>query len=239
MSDRIIFIGDVHGCIEELETLWNALEVRPSDRIIQVGDLVNRGPDSHAVIQFCKINKIESILGNHEIRLLSYKRSKDSKILKNYDSSTLNLLTSDDWEYLQSLSHTLYLEEQKIVVVHAGFLPNKNWKKQKPNITSQIQVIDKKGNPQKRTNEPNGTPWATKWEGPPSVIYGHTPRIDIDINKWAIGLDTACVYGHFLTAYILPEMKFVQIPAKKSYAWNKFISPLAQINMAKDNSYSI
>lgn len=40
---RTIAIGDVHGCADEFEELLNALELEPKDRVIQVGDLVNRG----------------------------------------------------------------------------------------------------------------------------------------------------------------------------------------------------
>ncbi|MEC8614033.1 MAG: metallophosphoesterase, partial [Verrucomicrobiota bacterium] len=42
---RTIAIGDVHGCANEFEELLKKLELKPNDRVIQVGDLVNRGPD--------------------------------------------------------------------------------------------------------------------------------------------------------------------------------------------------
>jgi predicted phosphodiesterase len=68
---RTIAIGDVHGCADELEELLEALNLKPGDRVIQLGDLVNRGPDSRRVIQLARTYKIEAILGNHELRLLT------------------------------------------------------------------------------------------------------------------------------------------------------------------------
>jgi hypothetical protein len=49
------------------------------------------------------------------------------------------------------------------------------------------------------------------------VVYGHTPRPEIYKLKWSVGIDTACVMGGYLTAYILPEKRFVQVKARKRY----------------------
>lgn len=227
---RTIFIGDIHGCLDELLELWKKLNIKSSDNVYQVGDLINKGPDSHGVIQFCIKNKIQSILGNHEIRLLDAYKSKKNTNLKDYDFETLEKLKSSDWNYIKNLPQYLHLKSKKIVIIHAGFLPNKPWQKQSKSITSKIQVIDKNGDAQKRSKEPNGIPWEKKWTGPPLVIYGHTPRLEIERNPWSIGLDTSCVYGHYLTAYILEEDQFTQVSAKKMYSYNKYVSPGAQVN---------
>ena len=58
---RTIAIGDVHGCADEFEELLAKLELKPDDRVIQVGDLVNRGPDSHRVIELAHEYQVESI----------------------------------------------------------------------------------------------------------------------------------------------------------------------------------
>ena len=52
---------------------------------------------------------------------------------------------------------------------------------------------------------------------PPFVVYGHTPRPDIYKLKWSVGIDTGCAMGGQLTAYILPERRFVQVRARRRY----------------------
>ena len=230
---RTIFIGDVHGCMDELLGLWKKLKIKANDKVFQVGDLVNKGPYSHEVIQFCIKNQIQSILGNHEIRLLDAYNANTIENLKDYDIETLKSLKSSDWSYIKKTPQYIYIKEKKVVVVHAGFLPNEPWDKQSKAITSKIQVIDKNGEAQKRSKEPNGTPWEKKWKGPPLVIYGHTPRLDIERHKYSIGLDTSCIYGHYLSAYVLEENRFIQVPAKKIYCYNKYISPYAQASDEK------
>ena len=59
--------------------------------------------------------------------------------------------------------------------------------------------------------------WSTLWNGPPFVIYGHTPREEVARTKWTLGIDTACVLGGSLTAYVLPEKKIVQVKARETY----------------------
>ena len=42
MTKRTIFIGDIHGCFEELVELLDILHIQPADRVISVGDMVNK-----------------------------------------------------------------------------------------------------------------------------------------------------------------------------------------------------
>ena len=71
--------------------------------------------------------------------------------------------------------------------------------------------------PMTATDEPDAPPWADLWGGPPFVVYGHTPRPEIYKLKWSIGIDTGCVLGGYLTAYILPERRTVQVKARQRY----------------------
>ena len=89
---RTIAIGDVHGCADEFEELLNALELEKEDRVVQVGDLINRGPNSRRAIELAREFKIESILGNHELRLLHAKRTGLKNRLKDYDHETMEAL---------------------------------------------------------------------------------------------------------------------------------------------------
>jgi serine/threonine protein phosphatase 1 len=75
MTGRTIAIGDIHGCRQAFEALLQAIAPQPEDRLILLGDFVDRGPDSWGVVE--RILKLQhecnlvSLLGNHEEMLLT------------------------------------------------------------------------------------------------------------------------------------------------------------------------
>jgi serine/threonine protein phosphatase 1 len=217
MNGRIIAIGDIHGCHQEFAELLDRLSLTKADTLILLGDLVNRGPDSNKVIDLARQNNALSLLGNHELRLLNYRKSGDTEILKEGDLATAERLRPEDWTYLESMALTHHIEELNTVFVHGGFLPNDPWQKQPATVVTRIQVIDRDGKPRKRAECEDCPAWADLWSGPPFVVYGHTPRPEIYKLKWSVGIDTACAMGGYLTAYILPEKRFVQVKARKRY----------------------
>jgi diadenosine tetraphosphatase ApaH/serine/threonine PP2A family protein phosphatase len=217
MTGRLIAIGDVHGCHLELADLIARLELGRDDRLVLLGDLVNRGPDSCKVLDLARANKAIALLGNHELRLLKYRRTGDRKYVKEHDLDTFSRLRAQDWAYLESMPLTYEEPELNTVFVHGGFLPTEPWQRQPPEVVTRIQVVDPEGHPAKRSAAPGSPLWADLWNGPPFVIYGHTPRPEIYKLKWSVGIDTACVLGGHLTACILPEKRFVQVKARRAY----------------------
>ena len=90
-------IGDVQGCYDELNELCKKINFNPNhDLLIFAGDLVNRGPKSLEVLNFCLKNKksVRGVLGNHDFYLLyllehkkkneSLKKILNSKIIKKF-----------------------------------------------------------------------------------------------------------------------------------------------------------
>lgn len=217
MNGRIIAIGDIHGCHAEFAELLERLSLTKDDRLVLLGDLVNRGPDSLKVIDLARANRALSLMGNHEHRLLTYRKTKDASVLREMDMPTLQKLRPEDWAYLEGMVLTHYIEELNTVFVHGGFLPSEPWQKQPASIVTRIQVVDREGKPRKRGDVQGCPDWADLWSGPPFVVYGHTPRAEIYKLKWSVGIDTACVQGGYLTAYVLPEKRFVQVKARRSY----------------------
>lgn len=217
MNGRIIAIGDIHGCHQEFAELLVRLAPTPADRLILLGDLVNRGPDSGRVIDLAIRHGALALLGNHEARLLNYRRTRERAGLKEDDEATYARLESRHWEYLEAMRLTHEEPEFNTVFVHGGFLPGRPWQNQPPEVVTRIQVIDGEGKARRRSDCPEGVLWADRWVGPPYVVYGHTPRPDIYRLKWSAGIDTACVLGGHLTAYVLPERRFVQVRARRRY----------------------
>lgn len=220
VSGRLIVIGDVHGCLNELQSLIRQVQPGPLDKVVLVGDLVNRGPDSAGVIDFAIENRIRSVMGNHELRLLRAHRNPKKADLKAYDAETMAQLKKRHWRYIEAMPTTLFFPEWNVIVAHGGFLPGTPWWKQSVDVVSRIQVITAKGKPAKRSEAPDGQPWGRTWQGPELVIYGHTPRPDPEIDKFAIGIDTGCAYGNSLTACIMPGCKLVQVPAQARVEYN-------------------
>lgn len=71
---RLIAVGDIHGCRQALDTLLEAIDLQPDDRLVTLGDYVDRGPDSRGVIErlleIDAADQLVPILGNHEEMML-------------------------------------------------------------------------------------------------------------------------------------------------------------------------
>ncbi|MEO6873375.1 MAG: metallophosphoesterase [Opitutaceae bacterium] len=217
MKGRLIAIGDIHGCPREFEELLGQLELGKHDCVILLGDLVNRGPDSAKVIALARKHAKLALLGNHELRLLNYRKTGDPTHLKKSDYDTLKQLNHKDWAYMAAMPLTYLDSAHGVVLVHGGFLPNQPWRGQPARIVTRIQVVGKDGAPLKRAQDPTAPHWSELWIGPPFVVYGHTPRADVSRLKWSLGIDTCCVMGGSLTACILPEKRIVQVRAHEKY----------------------
>jgi hypothetical protein len=63
----------------------------------------------------------------------------------------------------------------------------------------------------------NGTPWYEVYDGEKVVLFGHWPAPEPRSGPKAIGLDTGCVYGHRLTAYIIETGKLESVQARRAY----------------------
>jgi serine/threonine protein phosphatase 1 len=78
MSDRVIAIGDIHGCLAALETILREIAPTGNDTLVVLGDCVDRGPDSKGVIdrliECSKSCKLIAIQGNHEEMMLDVVR---------------------------------------------------------------------------------------------------------------------------------------------------------------------
>lgn len=216
---RVIAIGDVHGCSRELKDLLDKLEVTDEDHLVFLGDLVNRGPDSRGVLdQVHRLKNATFLLGNHELRLLNFHKTGDASTLKPYDHETLECLREEDWELFRRMVPTYYLKEYDTVFVHGGFLPNVPWDEQPAEVVTRIQVVSPDFKPKKRSKYPDFPLWSDLWQGPPFVVYGHIPvKNKLERGTWSLGLDTACVYGGSLSAYVLPSKQVVSVPAHEAY----------------------
>lgn len=216
-TGRLIAVGDIHGCAVEFAELLDKLQLQRGDRLVLLGDLVNRGPDSRLVLDLARSSRARCLLGNHELRLLRYRRSRDASLLRDDDRATAAALRPSDWSFIEAMPLTHFEESLNTVFVHGGFLPGTPWQRQPAEVVTRIQVIDAEGRPAKRGESPGSPVWAELWRGPPFVVYGHISRPVVHKLKWSLCLDTACAMGGHLSAYILPERQLVQVKARRRY----------------------
>ncbi len=119
-------IGDVQGCFEPLQRLLDKIRFDPvEDSLWLVGDLVNRGPDSLAVLRFVYSlgDTAVTVLGNHDLHLLAVADGYER--LKRDDTLEEVLRAEDREELLDWLRHRPLMHfESGVVLVHAGLLPS-------------------------------------------------------------------------------------------------------------------
>jgi calcineurin-like phosphoesterase family protein len=217
-----VIVGDVHGCADELRDVLRAAGHRRGDRLVLVGDLVAKGPDSHGVLQLAREEKALAVLGNHDahaLRARSEAAAGGDREVKPERRQVLDTLTGDDWAYLEALPLFVRLGPEKrgappVAVVHAGAVPGIPLEKQDREHLLTLRSIRPDGTPSKKIE---ARPWAALWRGPELLVFGHDAVRGLQEHPWATGLDTGCVYGGRLTALILPERRLVSVPARRVY----------------------
>jgi len=137
-DDRLWVIGDVQGCLASLQSLLE--ELPPSSRLLFIGDLINRGPQSLASLRFVKSlgERADALLGNHDLHLLAVAAG----IRRQHDDDTLaDILAAPDRDELLDWlrARPLALHEAGALFVHAGVLPQ--WSVQKTvSLASEIET---------------------------------------------------------------------------------------------------
>lgn len=122
-------IGDVQGCDGALARLLDRIGFSASrDTVYLLGDLVNRGPDSAAVLRRCMRHgdAIRCLLGNHDLHLLALaqgvrKASRRDTLRQVLDAPDRQALL--DWLRRQPLARAHELAGERLLMVHAGVLP--------------------------------------------------------------------------------------------------------------------
>lgn len=118
-------IGDIQGCFSSFQEMLSAISFDPSiDTLWMVGDLVNRGPDSLAVLRYIKGlgQSAVTVLGNHDLHLLAVHAGVAQ--LHRHDTLQEILNAPDCIDLLDWLRHQpLMYHMNHFVLVHAGILP--------------------------------------------------------------------------------------------------------------------
>ena len=209
--ERIFAVGDIHGCFDKLSILMDRIHADPDkDRLVFVGDYIDRGPNSKEVVDYLidlksKTDRVIFLKGNHEEMLERYLEGYDTMMfLDNGGEATVRsytrqgskgktLIPDDHLAFFNALR--LYYETPSYIFVHGGLRPHVPLEKQDP--------------------------WDMLWIrdefiysdfdfGKP-VVFGHTPFRKPLVLENKIGIDTGAVYGNKLTCVVLPEKRFISV----------------------------
>lgn len=209
-AGRTIAIGDIHGHSQSLIALIGAINPRPADTVVTLGDYIDLGPDSKGVvtelIALGKRCRLVPLLGNHEEMLLNalaggsrdtWLRSGGEATLKSYRiGDDLKGMPVEHLEFFRGLRS--HYETETHLFVHANYAPN--------------LLLDRTNRLTKLWLSLDAAP-GPHYSGK-KVILGHTPQPGhavVDFGHF-VCIDTGCGYGGLLTALDVEWGTVWQVP---------------------------
>lgn len=204
---RLIFIGDIHGCYDELLELLERVAPGANDVVVSVGDVVTKGPAADRCLTLFRDRGYLGIRGNNEIKLLE----RASPVMRFFAREDREVLRrSDLLAFIRSWPLVLDFPNERITAVHGGFLPQMQVTEEdierEQDVLPELRWIRKQNGEwrpiAKDKKKKDDVLWAEKWRGDRFVLYGHTPLREPKRDKQAMGLDTGCVYGGSLSAAV-------------------------------------
>jgi serine/threonine protein phosphatase 1 len=215
-AGRRFVIGDVHGCVDELERLLDGLAPAADDTVCFLGDYVDRGPDPRGVVE--RLIRLQGegpqcvfLKGNHEDMFLAFMgrpgRHGDA-FLWNGGNATLASYGCDGMSGAEVAarlpeSHAAFLGGLRthaflgdFLCVHAGVRPTRPLAAQSEEDLLWIR--------EEFIKQPHPYPY--------TVLFGHTPQRDVLVDlPFKIGLDTGLVYGNRLSCLELDAQRVWQV----------------------------
>ncbi len=214
---RTIFVGDIHGCAEEFQEILKSSGFRKgTDRLLLTGDAFSKGPDPFGVWKLMLENGAEMVIGNHDSELVDLieggaEPDEDQAVTL----SQLDAVKDELALWIGVQSH--YIREMDFILVHAGINPEKGLDRTTRNEFLAIRTWPP-------TDGVEGPRWHDHFEPIEGkvVIFGHDAVGGLVHKKrpendttYLVGLDTGCVYGGSLSAYVLEQDDFVQVESQQ------------------------
>lgn len=236
------FIGDVHGCYQELIALLDKLGYVVSDTIINgsihkkyfhpqkrklvfLGDMVDRGPASDKVmeliLELSNQNMAYAVLGNHDEKFLRYLKGNPVTVNSGLEKTITQFIgKSEEFKnnlirFFKSLPSHYVFDEGRIVAVHAGIREDMQGKDKRE--IKDYCVFGEPGEKKKDDGLPVRQDWGRDYEGKAKVVYGHTPVKEPYWINNSIDIDSGCVFGGKLTALRYPENELLSVKAFDTY----------------------
>ena len=204
-------MGDIHGCLPQLEQVLLRLNQYRPDRYVFLGDLMHKGPDSVGAVRLVHELSLQRdvvlIRGNHEAKELTRRELP---------------LSSDEWEFLKRSEH--WYQGAGYLCVHGGIPTDMAELPPDPRVVPRLSNSRRKLFDRmmymRRVSATDGSfvslntstaadpYWAERYDGRfGHVFFGHEAWVGATPRRFphATGLDLGCVYGGCLAAYVLED----------------------------------
>ncbi len=236
-------IGDVHGCIDELQELllqlgyvvgWSQadgirvpeISAAPERTIIFVGDLVDRGPGSDDVValvmRMCATGLALCVPGNHDVKFRKWLDGHHVAITNGLATTVANFesMSAKDRagvsSFIRTLPPYLWLDGGALVVAHAGIKADMIG--QTSHKIESFCLFGDTDSGKTASGLPIRYNWAARYDGAPLIVYGHVCVADPAWVNGTVCVDTGCCFGGSLTALRYPERTTISVPARRTYA---------------------
>jgi serine/threonine protein phosphatase 1 len=228
---RLIAVGDIHGCVDELDTLLRAVAPSASDTIVFLGDYVDRGPTPRGVVERLielrdsAVCETVFLRGNHEDMMLAFLGERGrhgDAFLFNGGRATLASyavppdVTGTEARAMIPERHLDFIRNLELkhvdgpfVFVHAGIAPLRSLDEQDEEDLLWIrEEFIRNAHPLRAT-----------------VIFGHTPQREVLWHlPFKIGLDTGCVYGNKLSCLDFTSETLLQVERDSRHVVRRDVS---------------
>ena len=207
---RKLAIGDVHGCLKSLKKLLELVKPKANDRVIMLGDYIDRGPDSRGVIEYLLNwpwpSKLTLLKGNHEMIMEDSQMSDEHfsywcnvgglETLVSYDTRYEDIPEAH-WDFVRD--GKAYHETKKVIYVHGGLDAKVPMEEQDMDELSWRRFPDAKAHRSGKL-----------------VVCGHTiQRGGVPVDKGhTICIDTAACRGGWLTCLDAKQRRYWQANEK-------------------------
>lgn len=236
-------VGDIHGCAWELERLLRTIEFDETrDELWSVGDLVNTGPDSLAVLRLWRELGGRGVLGNHDIYALAAHGGARSRRPDTLDALFAAPDADELLGWLRRFPVLSYLAPPSAGgsaawLVHAGLRPD--WSdlpavadrlNAEPHddtwllspwvsFATRVRCCSAAGEMVRHVGPPAGCPqgflpWDSYYGGVAPVVHGHWAQRGFYRGARTLGLDSGCVYGGALTAWCVDDDRVLRVSAR-------------------------
>ncbi|MBI2841120.1 MAG: metallophosphoesterase [Acidobacteria bacterium] len=211
-----LIVGDIHGCHQELMDLLDQAGLSGDDEIIALGDLIDRGPDSPAVVDFYRCAPgARSLMGNHERKHVRISKGEipasASQLLARQQFSAIGY--AEAIAFFEGLPFFIDLPEATLV--HGCLDPGKSLSDQRPETL--LGTLSGESYLRRHYD----APWYELYAGEKPVVAGHHDYSKVGkpmvINDRVFLIDTGCCYGRALTGIILPDFQFLTVQSRRNY----------------------
>ena len=206
---RLLAVGDIHGCLDQLQRLMAMVRPETSDRVVFLGDYIDRGPESRQVIEFLldfgrRFPRSVFLKGNHEAMFLDFLTGRErlpfllnggQATLKSYEDAGGVTIPQEHRAFLTTLRPCF--ETERFIFVHAGLRPGLPLAEQ---LEEDLLWI------RRDFLDALDSDWGK------TVVFGHTPLSEPFLAPGRIGLDTGAVYGRYLSCCDVERRRFWRYP---------------------------